>query len=67
MRRPCFLHHAEIIAISGKSYRLRNQARTESPAPDSEPEDSKPANLPTGSTARRKAKPAAEPTAACES
>jgi DNA replication protein DnaC len=24
-----FLHHAEIIAITGKSYRLKNQARTE--------------------------------------
>lgn len=62
-----FLHHAEIIAISGKSYRLRNQAHTESPASDSEPKDSKPANLPAGSAARRKPKPAAEPTAACES
>ena len=44
-----FLHHAEIIAISGKSYRLRNQAPDVSLAPDSESEDSKPAIPPTGS------------------
>src|SRR5438105_12975153 len=36
-----FLHHAEIITITGKSYRLRNQAaRTE------ESDRSKPANAP---------------------
>jgi DNA replication protein DnaC len=35
-----FLHHAEIIQITGKSYRLRNQA-----------EPSKPAKAPTGSQA----------------
>jgi DNA replication protein DnaC len=47
-----FLHHATIIAITGKSYRLRNQ--NSKPA---EPEDSsKPANLPTGSTAKKKGK-----------
>jgi hypothetical protein len=40
-----FLHHAEIIRISGKSYRLRNQPR---PA-DEEVNGSKPANAPTGS------------------
>jgi DNA replication protein DnaC len=47
-----FLHHATIIAISGKSYRLRNQ--------DTRPTDgdagSKPANLPTGSPAKKKGK-----------
>jgi DNA replication protein DnaC len=63
-----FLHHAEIIAINGKSYRLRNQKMNPSEAAD----DSKPANLPTGSAARKKPKSAAEtPTpevaAACES
>ena len=63
-----FLHHAEIIAINGKSYRLRNQKMSPSDAAD----DSKPANLPTGSAARKKSKSAAEnPTpevaAACES
>src|SRR5205085_10389142 len=40
-----FLHHAEIIKITGKSYRLRNQAAK---AAD-EPTDSKAANAPTGS------------------
>jgi DNA replication protein DnaC len=40
-----FLHHAEIIRITGKSYRLRNQAATRV----EEDEDSKPANAPSGS------------------
>jgi DNA replication protein DnaC len=40
-----FLHHAEIITITGKSYRLRNQARS-----DKEGEaESKPAKAPSGS------------------
>lgn len=55
-----FLHHAEIIAISGKSYRLRNQTL---PREDSADEP-KPANLPTGSAARKKPKPTAENAAA---
>ncbi len=37
-----FLHHAEVISITGRSYRLRNQAST---APASN-DDSKPANAP---------------------
>ena len=49
-----FLHHAELISITGKSYRLRHQATT---AADSL-EDSKPANAPTGSNS----KPAISPT-----
>jgi DNA replication protein DnaC len=40
-----FLHHAEIISIHGKSYRLRNQNQT---APPGE-QGSKLANAPTGS------------------
>jgi DNA replication protein DnaC len=61
-----FLHHAEIITITGKSYRLRNQA-----TPDGS-ETSKPANVPTGSTAKKRPRPTtenpqAEPVAACES
>jgi DNA replication protein DnaC len=61
-----FLHHAEIIAINGKSYRLRNQ---KTPTGDG---DSKPANLPTGSAARRKSKSVPDNSAAdtettCES
>src|SRR5258706_13986354 len=39
-----FLHHAEIIRISGKSYRLRNQ-------PAEGADGSKPANAPIGSEA----------------
>jgi DNA replication protein DnaC len=59
-----FLHHAEIIAITGQSYRLRNKhAPTESA-----PEDSKPANAPTGSSGTRKGKSAPESAdASCES
>jgi DNA replication protein DnaC len=51
-----FLHHAEIIQITGRSYRLRNQARREDSKPakaptgsPQEPGDSKPAKAPTGS------------------
>jgi hypothetical protein len=63
-----FLHHAEIIAINGKSYRLRNQ---KTPAGE-DTKNSKPDNLPTGSAARRKSKseaekPATEVAAVCES
>ena len=61
-----FLHHAEIITITGKSYRLRNQA-----TPDGS-DTSKPANVPTGSAAKKRLRtttenPQAEPVAACES
>lgn len=47
-----FLHHATIIPISGKSYRLRNQNSKPADADDT----SKPVNLPTGSTAKKKGK-----------
>lgn len=54
-----FLHHAEIIAITGRSYRLRNQERGEAPAADStEPQNSKPAIPPAGSAASGKRKKA---------
>src|SRR5271155_961726 len=58
-----FLHHAEIVRITGKSYRLRHAAR-----PDQESaEESKPANAPTGSEGRRsRAKPANAPTGSAE-
>ena len=46
-----FLHHAEIITITGKSYRLRNQTTAE-PEP-------KPAKAPTGSSPKKKGDPAA--------
>jgi DNA replication protein DnaC len=47
-----FLHHATIIPISGKSYRLRNQNSQPADADDSP----KPANPPTGSPAKKKSK-----------
>jgi DNA replication protein DnaC len=40
-----FLHHAEIIRITGKSYRLRQAGRSAHPSD----EESKPANAPIGS------------------
>jgi DNA replication protein DnaC len=54
-----FLHHAEIITMTGRSYRLRNQARA---ANGQDAEDSKPAKAPPGSTnADAEAKPAKAP------
>jgi len=44
-----FLHHAEIITITGKSYRLRNRDG-----------DSKPAKAPTGSPAEQPKKKASK-------
>lgn len=63
-----FLHHAEIIAISGKSYRLRNQARGDTSAPEGEPENSNTAIPPTGSApgGKRKKQPV-ETAEACPS
>jgi DNA replication protein DnaC len=56
-----FLHHAEIIAITGRSYRLRNQARGETTAEDStEPQDSNPAIPPAGSATGGKRKKQAQ-------
>jgi len=47
-----FLHHATIIPISGKSYRLRNQN-----SPPAEPDhNSQSANPPTGSPAKKKSR-----------
>ena len=48
-----FLHHASLLQITGRSYRLRNQQ------PPKEPQaGSKPANPPTGSTGKKKTKSA---------
>lgn len=47
-----FLHHAEIISITGKSYRLRNRHAP----PDAGEPESKPANPPTGPGAKKKPK-----------
>ena len=46
-----FLHHAEIIRLTGKSYRLRNQARATADGS----EDAKPAVVPTGPAASKPA------------
>jgi DNA replication protein DnaC len=73
-----FLHHAEIISITGKSYRLRNQAANSNAAEaPSEPQDGpKPAippagsNVPSGVTKRSQTKPKADngpDTRACQS
>jgi DNA replication protein DnaC len=65
-----FLHHAEIVTITGRSYRLRNQATkgqepNESPGPESDgvdAGDSKPAKAPIGSERPRPgSKPAKAP------
>jgi hypothetical protein len=54
-----FLHHAEIVQMTGRSYRLRNQSESES-RPS---EDSKPAKAPTGSPrSESSSKPAKAPT-----
>jgi len=63
-----FLHHAEIVSITGKSYRLRNRAPDEQkdgkadaqgePAPQREPPaKAKPAIPPAGSNAPKRSKP----------
>ena len=52
-----FLHHAEIITLQGRSYRLRNRLADDS-GPASEPAARpKPASAPTGN---RRAKPTNE-------
>jgi DNA replication protein DnaC len=74
-----FLHHAEIVRMTGRSYRLRHQAATERGADeDSRPGDAaigceedqpgpKPAKAPTGSTAGDStSKPAKAPTGSKE-
>ncbi len=51
------LHHATILQITGKSYRLRNQA---SPSPEPVDGGSKPVPAPTGTNPRKKTKIEAE-------
>ena len=57
-----FLHHAAIINITGKSYRLRNQKQL---TPEEAEAGSKPANAPTGS--KKKTQSVAEAAPACQS
>jgi DNA replication protein DnaC len=53
-----FLHHAELVRMTGRSYRLRHQS---APGPE-RVEDSKPANAPPGSEGKRpSSKPANAP------
>ena len=62
-----FLHHAEIITITGSSYRLRNQPRSSQVS-----DGSNPANAPTGSAAKKRSRTSpdnsqTESVAACQS
>jgi hypothetical protein len=53
-----FLHHAEIIEIRGRSYRLRNKGQQEEPQEDSSaptPEEAKEATLRRGAHNTRQA------------
>jgi DNA replication protein DnaC len=53
-----FLHHAEIVRMTGRSYRLRHQSATEK----TEAQDSKPAKAPSGSEDQQpSSKPAKAP------
>jgi DNA replication protein DnaC len=67
-----FLHHAEMVTITGKSYRLRNQAAKSQeasgvPADAAAGGESNPAKAPTGSEpARKGSKPAKAPTGSAE-
>ena len=45
-----FLHHAEVIQITGKSYRLHHASSSAPPTVPAPAADPKPAKLPTGST-----------------
>jgi DNA replication protein DnaC len=55
-----FLHHAEIVSITGKSYRLRNRAAGEpnGETDGEQPDQSKPAIPPTGSKGSKRNRPA---------
>ena len=53
-----FLHHAELVQMTGRSYRLRHQSTSSSAGS----QDSKPANAPTGSAGKQpSSKPANAP------
>jgi hypothetical protein len=51
-----FLHHAEILTIAGRSYRLRGKAAAEASTNENEDCEPKPAILPTGSTRKKRTK-----------
>jgi DNA replication protein DnaC len=52
-----FLHHAEIVTLQGRSYRLRNRLGDEPPPAPRATDDPKPANAPTGNRRPKPAKP----------
>ena len=59
-----FLHHATVIPITGRSYRLRHAADSNGVDHD----DPKPANAPAGSKSKKKTQSAAtEAAVTCES
>jgi DNA replication protein DnaC len=74
-----FLHHAEIISITGRSYRLKHRTGTDSAAPDAAeanadptPSNPKPAISPSGSegqktSAKRRTNPVTPAESACQS
>jgi DNA replication protein DnaC len=51
-----FLHHAEVIAINGRSYRLRNQTDKDASVLPADENGSIPAIPPTGSSGKKRAK-----------
>jgi DNA replication protein DnaC len=60
-----FLHHAEVVSMNGRSYRLRDRPGSSS---SQAPADSKPAKAPPGSEGRRSgSKPAKAPSGSDES
>lgn len=60
-----FLHHAEVVTMAGKSYRLRNKIETVEEASESKPAKMLAGNTRSGSP-RKASPPAAEPETACE-
>ena len=58
-----FLHHSELVTITGKSYRLRNRAGEQNGGvapPQDSAEESKPANPPTGPKGKKRGTPPEE-------
>jgi hypothetical protein len=54
-----FLHHAEVLTIAGRSYRLRGKSATEAEASSTKEnadDEPKPAIPPTGSARKKRAK-----------
>ncbi len=58
-----FLHHAELISITGKSYRLRNQAGGAADTPAAPNPANAPIEPPGTASSRKRKTPASEPIA----